>query len=100
MVIPEEIRAFARTYKITRDNEETEEFNCWGFVDAYKDKITLKERGEEFTQGHEKQVFMHELIHVIDNVLGICIGEKKTQLLAVGLVTVIEDNGLDFCDAS
>jgi hypothetical protein len=96
--VPKKIKAFGREYQIIRDNHITDKIEVWGYLDLFRDEIVLKKRTEEFTVGHEKQVFMHELIHLIDDNLKICLSEDQTQSLAVGLVTVMCENKLDFND--
>lgn len=96
MKIPTQIKAFGRIYKIVRDNDITSKMECWGYLDAMKDTIVLKRRGCEFTSGHEKQVFLHELIHVVDSNFHVGLTEEQIQTMAVGLTTIIEDNSLDF----
>jgi hypothetical protein len=94
--IPSSIKAFGRVYRIVRDNDITEKMGCWGYLDATKDILVLKKRDCEFTPGHEKQVFLHELFHVVDTNFQVGLSEEQVQTLAVGLTTIIEDNGLDF----
>ena len=85
-------------YKIERENSITGKMECWGYLDAMKDIIVLRQRDEDFTPGHEKQVFLHELIHVVDSNFHVDLTEEQVQTLAVGLNTVIEDNELNFSD--
>lgn len=96
MKIPNQVKAFGRIYKVTRDNETTNKMECWGYLDAMKDVIVLRKRDCEFTPGHEKQVFLHELMHVVDSNFHVGLTEEQIQTMAVGLATVIEDNKLDF----
>jgi hypothetical protein len=94
--IPKQIKAFGRTYTIVRDNNVTDRMECWGYLDAMRDVIVLKERNSEFTLGNEKQVFLHELMHVVDSNFHIGLTEEQIQTLSVGLVTILTDNNLDF----
>lgn len=98
MKIPNKIKAFGRTYIVHRDNDMTNMLDCWGYVDPYKDIISIKKRDTEFTSGHEKQVLLHELIHLVDNNFNVGLNENQVQILAVGLSTIIGDNKLDFTD--
>lgn len=96
MKIPSKIKAFTRTYAVIRDDDETSRLGCWGMLDAFRDEIILKKRGLEFTEGHEKQVFLHELIHLVDSNFHLELTEEETQLLAVGLTMIMEANKLNF----
>jgi hypothetical protein len=98
--IPKKIKAFGRTHNVIRDNKVAEEKQCWGFFDSVTDTVVLRERDGELTPGRERQVFLHELLHVIDDSLQLNLREKQVQLLSVGLTTIIEENGLDFRDVS
>ena len=96
MKIPTQVKAFGRIYKIVRDNDITNRMECWGYLDAMKDILVLKKRDCEFTPGHEKQVFLHELMHIVDSNFHVGLTEEQIQIMAVGLTTIIEDNNLDF----
>jgi hypothetical protein len=96
--IPKTVKAFGRSYRIIRDNETTNKMECWGYLDAMRDIIMLRERDLDFTSGHEKQVFFHELMHVVDNNFHVGLTEEQIQTMSVGMVTIIEDNQLDFKD--
>lgn len=98
MKIPKQVKAFGRIYRIIRDNDTTNKMECWGYLDAMRDVIVLRERDSEFTPGHEKQVFLHELMHVVDSNFRVGLTEEQIQTMSVGLATVIEDNQLDFTD--
>jgi hypothetical protein len=96
MKVPTSIKAFGRVYKIERENDITEKMEVWGYVDSCRDVVVLRKRDEEFTIGHERQVLLHEILHVINNNLHVGLGEDQVQLISVGLVTIMHDNGLDF----
>jgi hypothetical protein len=96
--IPSKLKAFGRIYKVERESEVTGKMECWGYFDSYRDTVVLKKRGLEFTPGREKQVFMHEIFHILDDSLHIKLDEDQIQLLAVGLSTIIDDNKLNFAD--
>lgn len=94
------MKAFGREYQIIRDNTITDKIECWAFLDLFRDEIVMKKRSTEFCMGHEKQVLLHELIHLVDDNLRIGLSEEQTQMLAVGLVAIMVDNKLDFTDVS
>jgi len=94
--VPEKVKAFGRSYKIQRDNDTTNKMECWGYLDAFKDIVVLRKRDCDFTPGHEKQVFLHELMHIVDINFHIGLTEEQIQTLSVGLVTIMEDNNLNF----
>jgi hypothetical protein len=97
--IPEKLVVFGREYSVVRDSHTADRSECWGFLDLLTDEILLKARSSDaFSMTREKQVFMHELIHIIDDNLRIGLGDDDAQRLAVGLVTLIVDNKLDFND--
>jgi hypothetical protein len=96
--IPKSIKAFGREYKIVRENSTTRKLECWGYFDDMEDTIVLRERSVGFTSGHERQVFLHEIIHIIETNLPIGLTEEQVQTIAVGLSTIIDDNKLDFTD--
>lgn len=98
MKIPTQVKAFGRIYKVIRDNDMPDKMECWGYLDAMKDVLVLRKRNCEFTPGHEKQVFLHELMHIVDSNFHVGLTEEQIQTMAVGLTTIIEDNQLDFRD--
>jgi hypothetical protein len=99
--IPKKIKAFGREYAVVRDTHFADKVECWGYLDLLTDEILMKKRSTDaFTMTREKQVFMHELIHIIDDNLKLGLDEPQTQRLAVGIVTIIIDNRLDFNDPS
>lgn len=101
MRIPKRLKAFGREYAVVRDTHIADKVECWGFLDLLTDEIFMKKRSDEnFPMTREKQVFMHEIIHIIDDNLKIGLDELQTQRLAVGLITLIIANKLDFNDPS
>ena len=100
MKIPTKVFAFGRTYSVIRDNEITRTMECWGYLDSHKDVLAMRKRDENFTAGHERQVFAHEVFHIIDNNLHIGLSEEQIHALAIGFITIIEDNKLDFTSES
>jgi hypothetical protein len=96
--IPKTVKVLGRVYKVIRDNSLADDKMCWGYFDSREDIIVLRERDYKLTPGRERQVFLHELIHVLDDSLQIKLSEKQVQLLAVGLTCLIEENELDFRD--
>jgi len=98
--IPKQVKAFGRIYKIIRDTDTTNKMECWGYLDAMTDTIVLRKRSCEFTPGHEKQVFFHELMHVVDSNFHIGLTEEQIQTMSVGITTIIEDNKLDFTNGT
>jgi len=96
MKIPTTLKAFGRKYQVEREDEVTGKLECWGYLDAYRDILVLRRRGPEFTPGHEKQVFLHELLHIIDTNFHINLSEDQIQIISVTLNAIIEDNHLDF----
>jgi len=95
LIIPKKIKAFGRLYSVHRDNNITDKIDCWGYIDHSTDEIVLKKRSLDFTMGHERQTFMHEIIHLVDDNLKVGLDEKQTQLLSAGLTTILADNKLD-----
>lgn len=101
MRVPKKLIGFGRVYTVIRDTHIADKVECWGFLDLLTDELFMKKRSiENFPMSREKQVFMHELIHIVDDNLKIGLDELQTQRLAVGLITLIVANKLDFNDPS
>jgi hypothetical protein len=90
------VRILGRDFKVIRDTNATEALTAWGFCDRLTDEIVLRKRGSEYTEGQEKSTFLHESIHVIDDLLKLGLNEEQVSLLSVGVLALIVDNKLDF----
>jgi hypothetical protein len=55
--------------------------------------IYLKKR---MHKNKKKEVFLHECVHAIDENLDLRLGEKKVNILAINILSLIINNNLDF----
>jgi hypothetical protein len=94
--IPSKIKILNKTYNIIHDDEVTGKHLCYGITYHDNQDTYLRKRGPLFTEENQAEVLMHELVHNIDAILNINLTEEQTNLLSVGLITVIRDNNLDF----
>jgi hypothetical protein len=62
---------------------------CWGVYDYNKNVIYLK-TGMEKTR--KEEVFLHECIHAISDILGLKLSEKAVNLLGVELLALLRNN--------
>ena len=102
MKIPRKVKILNRHYSVVRNNNLSDSYageRCWGVIDFDKAIIVMRKRDtEEFQEFKEAETFMHEILHGLDEAFEIGLSEKKISTLAVGIVTAIRDNKLDFLD--
>lgn len=60
-----------------------------GEIDYYQRQIRID---KDMTEQDKKETLLHEIIHGIDDLMGIELDESQTRKLGVGLTTVIQDN--------
>lgn len=96
MKIPNKVKVLAKTYNIFHDNEITGKHLCYGVTYHDNQETFLRKRGELFSEEHEAEVFLHEMLHNIDAALSIGLTEEQTNLISTGMFCLIRDNNLDF----
>lgn len=42
------------------------------------------------------EIFLHECIHAISDIYGICLSEEQVRVLGVSLIQLIRDNNINF----
>lgn len=106
MKIPKKLRMFGRTFRIDHSDYKCHEFCADGYINVATQEICLKERADSYTEEHEADTLMHEIIHAIIKYNYIDIGagedsdeeERLVSCLATSIVQIIRDNKLDFID--
>lgn len=66
-----------------------------GYADAANNKIYLE---YNMPKTKKMEVFLHECLHVMDDIYSLALGEKRVNALATILVNFIRTNGIDFND--
>jgi Zn-dependent peptidase ImmA (M78 family) len=96
MKIPKKINLCGHTYEviykkqILMDGRE-----CYGLCDIDKHVIYLK-TGMAETQ--RMDVLLHECIHAIEGIFGLNLTETAVNNLAIGLLSLIRENKLNFLE--
>ena len=94
MNIPETIKIGAYDYKmIEEDKLKLDGKDVWGYCDREQNKIYMQ---KGMKSKKEKEVFLHECLHAIEESYGISLGERKVNILGLALMALISDNKLRF----
>ncbi len=65
---------------------------CYGRIDYDKQKIFLREQNSEL---QNRETLIHEVLHGIENMYLINLGEDTATKLASAIATVLHDNNLE-----
>jgi len=94
MKIPKNINICGQQFKISYKKKiEQDEEELLGLCDVNTCTIKLQ-TGMNDTK--KKEVFLHECIHAIDENLRLGLGEKKVNILAIHILSLITNNKLNF----
>lgn len=94
MNIPPVVKIGAYDYKIIeKDKIEHEGNKLWGLCDREENVIYLQ---KGMKRKKEKEVFLHECLHAIEESYGLNLGESKVNILGLALMALIDDNKLRF----
>ena len=94
MKIPEVVKIGAYDYKVVEvDKLVHEGKELLGLCDRENNVISLL---KGMKPKKEKEVFIHECLHAIEESYGITLGEKKVNLLGLAIMALISDNKLRF----
>ena len=94
MNIPEVIKIGAYDYKVVeKDDIEHEGNKLWGLCDREANVIFLQ---KGMKPKKEKEVFIHECLHAIEESYGVHLGENRVNMLGLALMALISDNKLRF----
>ena len=95
MKIPRnKVKIGAYDYKIKWKKNITHNDNeLWGLCDHDSCEISLSKNMGSDRLG---EVFMHECLHVMEEVYGIKLGEKKVNALGMALLAFFKDNKIEF----
>lgn len=92
MNIPRKVKVGPYTYTVVRKREIKEEGKeMLGLCDREKHAIYMTSGMEK---KKEKEVFLHECLHAIEDSYGISLGENKVNVLGLALMALIDDNKL------
>ena len=94
MKIPEVVKIGAYDYKVVEvEDLQLDGKSSLGVCDRETNIIQL-EKGMKPKK--EKEVFIHECLHAIEDSYGIDLGEKRVNLLALAIMALISNNKLRF----
>ena len=94
MNIPNKVKIGAYDYKVVEmDKLEHEGNKLWGLCDREENVIYLQ---KGMKRKKEKEVFIHECLHAIEESYGLDLGEDKVNLLGLAFMALITDNKLRF----
>lgn len=79
------LRVLGKPYKITWGNLE----DCLGETDSTHQTIKMQ---TGLPKDNEEETLLHELIHAVDESLGLQMTEAQVHALACGLYAVFKDN--------
>lgn len=106
MRIPTKIKILGHNIKVSCHDDLVEHPDgdmCLGLAHQWTDKITLAvgftdEAGSklDIAEPTIAETLLHEIIHHIDNRLGLELQEHQISGIACGIIQVIRDNKLDF----
>lgn len=106
MKIPTKIKILGHTIKVSCHGNLVEHPDgdmCLGLAHQWTDKISLAvaytdETGarQDMSEMTVAETLLHEIIHHIDNRLGLELQEYQISGIACGIIQVIRDNKMDF----
>ena len=82
-----EIKCHSKKKLLGANGEE-----LWGEYDKEKNTVWLQ---AGMPKQRKKEVFFHELLHAIDDIYALRLGERKVGLLAVTIIDLIKTNHID-----
>ncbi len=96
MNIPETLKVGGHIFKVIRNYKFKERTDVDGQSDLDLLEIRLKDKdlsGNELHQERKEQIFLHEVLHCIDDIYnGNELEEKEVKRMSNGLYQVLKDN--------
>ena len=106
MNIPRKIKILGHIITVNTINHLAEHPDgdfCIGMAHQFTNQITISKQFDEvngdvldIVESVIAQTFLHEVIHHIENKLGLEMDETQVEGVAAGLFAAIRDNNLDF----
>jgi hypothetical protein len=103
MKIPSKVKIGASKIKVcVVDSAELDGGEVLGVSNAAISKILISTsfKGKHCSEDSMTDTFLHEIIHMISQNMGIGLTERQVVGVAGGLLMVIRDNNLDFRDTT
>lgn len=100
--IPRKIKVGPHVIKCTGKRKVAKDESSLGYARYCHDVIEYATtyEGKDMQESKVTEIFLHELIHQIDDKYSINMNERQTHLMSAGLLQVIRDNKLDLLDKS
>jgi hypothetical protein len=97
---PSKVKVGPHKYTISKDKGDDGDSKFMGTTNNNLLKITVRLEldGEKVPESQVTETFLHEILHVIDLLYDLDLKENQIGALAVGILTTIRDNKLDFLD--
>lgn len=90
MVIPQKIKILYKDYTVIQEkNVHDGRDDLYGQIDYGSQIIRLD---EQYSAEQKKATLIHEIVHGLDDMYQIGLGEKKVSKLGVALYQMIKDN--------
>ncbi|MDF2485842.1 MAG: hypothetical protein K0R46_2010 [Herbinix sp.] len=90
MNIPENIKVGYKDYKVVKVNNLDDGTNLLFGEVTYVDEVI--KLANKYPENQMKLTLIHELVHAVDDMLGIDLKEEQVVKLGTGLYQVIKDN--------
>jgi hypothetical protein len=88
--IPENIKVGYKDYKVVKVNNLDDGTNLLFGEVTYVDEVI--KLANKYPENQMKLTLIHELVHAVDDMLGIDLKEEQVVKLGTGLYQVIKDN--------
>lgn len=90
MIIPEKISILYKDYRVIQEqNIHNGSDDLYGQIDYCSQVIRID---EQYSAEQKKATLIHEIIHGLDDMYQIGLGEKKVSKLGVAFYQLIKDN--------
>ena len=86
---PEKVKIIGKVYALTFTTEAPLEADDMGDCDSNKQRIAVRD-GQPLES--EQDSVLHEIVHGIDDSMGIKLKEGQVEKIATGLLAVLKDN--------
>jgi hypothetical protein len=93
MKLPKKVRVLGQDYVLNKVSKVQGADDDMGSNDGLKQVIELL---EGISDGNEKEVLLHEVIHIIDYTLLLNLTELQVNNIAVGINQFLSENNIQF----
>lgn len=100
MNIPSKVKIGPHKYSVSLNKEADGDNTYMGTTNNNLCKISVRLEldGEKVPESQVTETFLHEILHVIDLLYDLDLKENQIGALAVGILTIIRDNKLNFLE--